>query len=285
MRNRPSILGHLASVLVVGLLAPLASCGSVWDLREGEVLPIGCVEVTTFIDADGDGWGGEGALGQIACVTALPPGAAGNDLDCDDNDPNVTGLVSRACPDSLDPAGNVAGLVVGQREFVAFDGTSAAIHYTTAADRCEGWASEMSETAREGQRGLATLQDSTELQSLPDWLESLPGVGHGFAAFVDLRFDEATEDWRWPDGSVPEGLPLCGNPEPVDFLIDLAPADPMADALLDAIAVNARLALVLRDDGWCYGTPSDGTDFGPQQALAICERPAPNPVDYPTVAP
>ncbi|MEM6929209.1 MAG: hypothetical protein AAF602_19880, partial [Myxococcota bacterium] len=76
-----------SSNLAGPLALTLVACGSTWDLRRGDTLPIGCIEVTTFVDDDGDGWGGPGERGEVACITALPAGAAGNDLDCDDDDP------------------------------------------------------------------------------------------------------------------------------------------------------------------------------------------------------
>jgi len=266
------------------LVVFVAACGSTWDLREGDALPIGCVEVATFADADGDGWGAGDPTGDIACVTALPMGAAGNALDCDDDDPDVTGFVGRVCPAALDAGGSVAGLVVGPREFVALDATAAAVRYTTAAARCEGWAEETSATARDGQRGLATLQDSAELRALPAWLDGLPGVSSGYAAFVDLSWDEPSESWRWPDGSPPDGLPFCdGPPELGDLLDDIAPADPQADERLAEVARDGRLALIRGASGWCWGAPIDA-GFPAPEALAICERPAPNPVDYAAAA-
>ncbi len=275
-------MGLGSSKLSPTCLVLLVACGSTWDLRSGDVLAIGCVEVSTFVDDDDDGWGGPGDLGQIACVTALPAGAAGNDLDCDDADPDVTGFVGRTCPSGLDPEGRVAGQVVGQREFVALDGTAEPVRYTTAVALCEGWAIESSESGLSGQRGLATVQDTGELQALPKWLEGLPGVVPGYAGFVDLRWSEADAGWRWPDGGEPDGLPFCDeSPGLEDFLIDLAPTDPQRDALLDQVAEEARLTLTLGDDGWCWGTPGNA-GFAPQEALALCERPAPNPVDYPS---
>lgn len=197
----------------------------------------------------------------------------------------MTGFVSRACPDGLDPDGRVAGEVIGQREFVAHLGTADPVRYTSAEALCEGWATESAEAARDGQRGLATLQDSAELQSVPEWLEGLPGVAPGYAAFVDLRWDDAASGWRWPNGADPDGLSFCGDPpELEDFLVDVAPTDPARDALLVDVAAQARLALVLDVGGWCWGAPAEA-GFAPQEALALCERPAPNPVDYPTVAP
>ncbi|MEO0601595.1 MAG: hypothetical protein AAF211_09170, partial [Myxococcota bacterium] len=204
------------------------------------------------------------------------------DLDCDDDDPDVTGFVSRTCPGGLDAQGSVAGRVVGQREFVALDGTAAPVRYTVAGALCEGWATETSEVARDGQRGLATLQDSTELQVLPEWLEGITGVAPGYAAFVDLRW--AGEGWRWPDGAEPDGLPFCSASPALDDFVDLVPTDPTRDDRLAQVAEEARLALVLTADGWCWGAPFEA-GFEPQEALALCERPAPNPVDYPTVAP
>lgn len=245
------------------------------------------METLTFADADGDGWGGPKPLGELACVTSPPPGAAGNDLDCDDGDPAITGLVSRACPDALDasPEARVSGRLVGSREFVAFHGATPPARYTVAVDRCEGWAAEPLPAAREGHRGLATLQDSSELTDLPAWLDGLVGVGPGYAVFVDLAYRSDSDDWRWSDGTAPEGLPWCGEGPPTleDFLIDLAPQDPERDALLEAIADDARLVLGRTAEGWCYGAPKDLGANDPQSASVFCERPAPNPVEYPTV--
>lgn len=283
-----SNLGALRGFLVgSSIVASSTACVSRWDLANDTALPIGCQEVTPFVDADGDGWGSEveRELDEPVCVATLPELTAANDLDCDDGDPEITGRVGDYCPGSLDDGGNVAGRILDLREFVAFREAASLMRYTAATERCTGWATERAELPVEGQRGLATLQDQAE-RALTDWLDDL-SVGVGYAAFVDLSWSETEQDpsWRWPDGTAPEFFPFCnGEPAPEDFLGEDLPSDPDRDARLTEIRTNARLALVKRASDWCYGVP-DFQDTPPDRAYAICERPAPSPTDYGPIAP
>ena len=49
-------------------LTTLAGCGSYWDIRKGEELPIGCAGLLNWYhDADGDQWGDPGSAPKADC--------------------------------------------------------------------------------------------------------------------------------------------------------------------------------------------------------------------------
>ncbi|MBX2799818.1 MAG: hypothetical protein KTR31_19220 [Myxococcales bacterium] len=267
-----------------------AGCGSYWDLRKGDTLPLGCANLLNYyLDVDGDGWGQQGSLPTPLCEPDPDQGlTASNHLDCDDENPDITGRVGAVCPEDLEDGGAACfdGLVFGDSEFVVTCGDSSVQRYSVAEDRCHAWAGTQTSSLPEqdeGQRGLATLEaDFEQVQVLEDWLESIEDVGPGFAVFVDLRWqgDLQTGGWAWPSGVVPEELPACGGEEPTvaDFFPSLIPGDPNAVDTLEAGIEEVRLALILTGNGWCRGTPDDGGDlrYDHQQAHYLCERPRPD---------
>lgn len=46
--------------------------------------------ILLHVDGDGDGAGGDETAEVQLCSSAIPPGYAGSDGDCDDSDPNVS---------------------------------------------------------------------------------------------------------------------------------------------------------------------------------------------------
>lgn len=272
--------GVLSAVLLT------AGCGSYWDIREGEVLDIGCAgRLNYYDDVDGDGWGQVGSEPTALCEPDPQAGlTASNALDCDDTDPDVTGKIGLVCPADLDPAGTpcYSGLVFGDSEFVVTCGESQPQRFTAAQQLCDSWSTDAAQDDTSVQRGLATLEAGFErVEVLEAWLESLEEVEAGFSIFVDLRWSGSLETgtWAWPSGAPPDGISPCGGVEPTvaDFYPDLVPSDPNAAQTLEEHKGEVRSVLVFDGVGWCRGTPSDGgAGYDHQSAHYLCERPRPD---------
>jgi hypothetical protein len=318
-------------VRALPVILVLAGCGSSWDLREGaEGPPLECESLLNYyVDADGDGWGDPGTADEPA--TPLPlcqpdEGAnrtATNAMDCDDADENI-GPDAGACPQSVGddvvPVERV-GLVRGTSEYLFFLATGDALERgqveetaAEAEDWCASWAGEPTESAPEGDRGLAVLTDPAEVAEVNDALDEAIGLIQGgdtacsgtetgcVAFFVGMRWegtlpadcDDPSFDggWVWDDGQGPTGdIPFCDNvePTPQDFMIGGRLCDPSLDS--EAIVEQLRLALVRRDQGWCLGPApfqpgignlEEGISLGnhPDSAFFACERPVFDPANY-----
>ncbi len=278
----------MRTLLLVPLIA-MAGCGSYWDIRAGEDLPIGCANLLNYyLDVDGDGWGQAGAPTPL-CEPDVAEGlTASNDLDCDDDDNQITGQVGSLCPEDLDPEGTscYAGLLRGDSEFLVTCGSSPTQRYSIAESRCHAWSGQETEEGVPGHRGLAQLESEVEVFDVVAWLEDLPEVQPGFAVFVDLRWDGDLDSgsWRWPDGSSPDSIAPCGGSEPGvdDFYPALVPGDPNAEPTLEEHKDEVRLALVWDGTSWCRGTPDEGDAaiYDHQSAHYLCERPRPDLSQY-----
>lgn len=275
-------------ILSPSLALLAAGCGSYWDIREGEVLDIGCADLLNYyLDLDGDGWGQAGTEPTALCEPNLQDGlTASNALDCDDEDADITGQVGLVCPAELDPQGTpcYSGLVFGDSEFVVTCGDSSPQRFTAAEQLCDSWATDETTGSVEeaGHHGLATLEaDFERVEVLESWLEGLSEVEAGFSIFVDLRWTGELDGgaWAWPSGAAPDGIPPCGGTEPTvaDFYPNLIPSDPNAQETLEEHKGEVRSVLVFDGNGWCRGTPSDGGEaYDHQTSHYLCERPRPD---------
>lgn len=289
----------MRGALLVSLTA-LAGCGSYWDLRAGEELPIGCAGVLNWYhDADGDGWGDPSSAPTPRCGPDPDNElTASNALDCDDDDDGVTGRVGALCPSEMFTGANgtgsacVAGLQGDGVEFVTTCTGSPLVGFTMAQQDCAAWAGwitpEAAEAGATGDHGLASLETDLELAAVVEWLEGVANK-EPMAVWVDLRWNGTIESgsgsWEWPDdgGTAPNGIPPCGGTEvgPVDFWPDLVLGVPESDAALEESLGEVRQALVYDGSEWCRGTPDAmGGPFGPREAFALCERPAPVPTSF-----
>jgi len=272
----------------IAMAGLFTGCGSYWDLRGGEELPIGCANVLNFyLDADGDGWGEADSVGSPLCAPDVDHGlTASNNLDCDDTDPDITGQVGSLCPQDLDAGGTAdfAGLRRGDSEYLVVFGASEPQRFSEAEARCQAWAGVPLDDAG-GHRGLATLSTGPEAADVQQ--ELLDGLGQSdFGAFVDLRWAGTldTGAWEWSDGSAPDSLPACGGVEPTvaDFFPALNAGDPNALPTLEEHLAGVRLVMVSSGGGWCRGAPSAASapGYDAQSAHYLCERPVPVLSDY-----
>jgi hypothetical protein len=280
--------------LLVSFLS-LAGCGSYWDIRKGEELSIGCAGLLNWYpDADGDQWGDPGSAPTPRCGPDQEKQlTASNALDCDDADVGITGRVGALCPGEMftgaDPEGSrcVAGTRSGESEFVTTCEGSPLVGFTMARQDCEAWAGwitpEAAEQGAVGQHGLASLQTEFEFAAVTEWLETVAN-GEPIAVWVDLQWtgtiDSSSGAWQWPDngGTLPNWVPPCGDTDvgPVDFWPDLVVGLPESDTTLEESLDEVRQALIYDGTEWCRGVPDAlGTPFGPREAFALCERPAP----------
>lgn len=278
----------------LALLLPLAGCGSYWDIRKGEELPIGCAgRLNWYTDQDGDSWGDPGSSPTPMCGPDQEQKlTASNALDCDDGDAGITGMAGAICPDAIgegESAGGspcVQGVQSGNSEFVSTCGESPVIHSAMAEQDCLRWAGELTPESESvgatGHFGLASLETEFEYNGVVDWLTGVAG-GQPMAVWVDLRWDGdlASGAWVWPDegGIAPTWIQPCGGaePAPIEFWPDLVPG--IADDTVEESLPDLRLALVHDGSTWCRGIPED-TPFSPRDAYALCERPRPDLANY-----
>jgi hypothetical protein len=279
----------------------LSGCGSYWDLRKGEELPIGCAGLLNwYTDADGDQWGDPGSSPTARCgPDQASQLTASNALDCDDDDPGITGQVGALCPTDMFSGANgtgsscVAGIQSGESEFVATCTGSPLVGFTMAQQDCAAWSGWVTDPAAAaagtgGQHGLASLQTDFEYDDVVTWLETV-AAGQPLAVWGDLQWSGSIETasgaWQWPDngGTAPNWIPPCGGTEvgPVDFWPDLVLGLPETDQAIQESLGEIREALVYDGASWCRGTPDAmGGPFGPREAFALCERPAPALSDF-----
>ena len=255
-------------------------CGDDSDLPEP--IDVGCSNMASYyLDSDGDDWGEPGS-DILLCRADHETGyTASNGLDCDDDDPSVTGQAGSVCPDQMVPGGvDYAAVVHGSTEFVAVHSDTAVISAAAAAATCGPW----------GWGGhLATFDSQADLDAVQGVLEDL----EVYSGFVDIEWDVTAQEWVWSDGSAldPSSVGWCSGspPLPEDFDPHL---DPQQLDYEERVA-DIRLAVVKNDWGWCFGEPRDALPFGldtgevtdyppytPMLAHFICERDAPNPADF-----
>lgn len=268
-------------------------CGSSWRLREGEKLAIGCPTRDLWQDSDADGWGDPDVTPQPLCEPDAVLGfTAEVGLDCDDDDPEVTGRVGSLCPEDLaagEPAGTL-GLEWGGVEYVAAWGpeldTSDAV---AAAVACAAWAGP---AALEPAEGLVAFAAAIDVETVTARLSVAVGAGRVFAGWIDAGWEGAVDDgvWSWvglgDDGLLGgDTLPWCGEiPEAVDAWPELNAADPEHRAAMEEELSGLRLSLNLDAlGGFCVGLPVEAGDgvtdasYGPWQAHPVCARARPDP--------
>ncbi len=279
--------GEHVRLVCIGSVVVVAGCGSYWDLRKGEELPIGCSTLLNYyIDEDGDGWGAPGDSPTPLCVPDEGQKlTATNDLDCDDFDGTITGKVGAVCPQNMDPDGtpDFAGLLRGDSEFVVVYDETLPARFTIAEDHCRSWSGALTgPLASDAHRGLAVLENQAEFNDVVDWLEGI--VTAPYAAFVGTLWngDSSSGDWEWQDGSVDFNfIGFCGGAQPTvtDFYPLLIPSDSAGREALDSHAPEVRLALVYDGVDWCLGLPSDAVlpdAYDEQTGHYLCERPQPD---------
>lgn len=287
---RSTIVG---CVLASGILGA-SGCGSYWDLRSGQQLPIGCAGLLNYYyDADGDGWGEPDSPPTALCgPKAEDRLTASNDLDCDDSDPGVTGRAGAICPDGMAfPLGGstcVLGRLQGQSEYVSTCDASPLVPFGMAAQDCRAWAGWETEGSTAGHRGLASLETENEYVAVVEEWQAGESGGEPVVLWVDLAWEGtlASGEWVWPGGELPTWIPPCGGvePHPADFWPELVLGIPESDATLTEHLDEVRLALVYDGSSWCRGVPDAAGDaFGPREAHVMCERPRPNLSDYQSV--
>lgn len=259
-------------------------CGYYWALQES--IDTGCgTTYAYYLDDDGDGWGVGEPVEQ--CGPDPQTGFTSlNNRDCDDANELVTGRTGSVCPDELVVGGSEYTAVVhsNRDEFVAVHSRGTALVWATEAEvACGPW----------GWGGaLASFDGQDDLNEVEQALENLDI----YAGFVNAGWDDASSSWVWLDGSGLDfnsvGWCFGTVPEPVDF-------NPALDAESKTYAAEIdqlRIALVKREQGWCFGEPGQaipvGTDTGalgkedyPPYLSAkdghfICERAVPDPLDY-----
>lgn len=310
---------RLHAITVFALTSPLlASCGSSWDIRKGDKLTYGCNESYFYADADGDTWGDPNSEPQKLCTADVQAGlTASNGRDCDDGDPDLTGLVGTSCPEGLvgtyggAPVPH-AGRVVGNAEFAFVFGSDApVVRHGAGVISCEGWAGKTPEGEVAG--GLATFASPSELQEAQDAID-VAFPDEPYAAFVGVEWDDVSAlngSWTWSDDSedslIDSGFSWCGGVEPVpgDFFPLLNTGNAEHIPAINAQLPELRLAMVRTEAGsWCLGLPwhaipddiwdalQDGTAdltdpfvadmarYTTSDAHVICKRTAPDASNY-----
>ena len=249
----------------------LSGCGSSWDIRKEDELPVGCAESFFYADADGDGWGDADSAPEVLCSADVERGlTASNGRDCDDGTASITGLVGNTCPDGLvsTPDGIPAphgGAVFDQAEFAWVYGEAGPVlRHSAGVTSCEGWGATVDQVK---QGSLATFSSQPELEAVVDELEAAVSAGTGaFAAFVGIEWDGTAVDngaWSFVDDSADglieqaPDLNWCDTePLPTDFFPLLNPEDPEHVPAINAQLGELRLALVRQESGtWCLGLP------------------------------
>ncbi len=290
--------------LAIALTLILAGCSSSWTIRKGEELPVGCVLSNFYPDLDQDGWG-DGAGETVEDCEPEDRFSAPNGRDCDDDDPDTTGLVGALCPDNLitleptDPPTQYAGVLYGDYEFTFVYGQSTETQrYTTADSACEGWAG--ADPVEDGwvARGqLATFGSEVEAEAVKLRIEEAVD-GDGYAGFIGIEWEGRVDDgaWSWvdeesDDAGIEGFLNWCGGvpPSPLDFFPNLNPDNPDHIPAINQELERVRLALVLdRTGAWCLGAPSDAVMEGDAMhglythtlGHFVCKRDKPNVADY-----
>ncbi len=267
-------------------LVLMAGCGASWTLREGDTLPIGCMSTWMYLDADADGWGDPDVPPQLLCAADQAAGlTATNGRDCDDSDPNVTGLVGQVCPAAFvaASAGTVeaGGVVLESVELAWVHGPVGApwVDPVVAESTCAAWGPGAT---------LASFDDASHLVPVQDRVDIAIGT-RTFAAWVGVLWQGDLDDGAWVtadgvgDTLLGAELAWCeGEPGPADFWPDLRVEDPEGEAVMNDGLTDVRLALVApAAGGWCLGWPDvAGEPFLRDRASLVCERPRPDPVDY-----
>ncbi len=269
--------GLRSLVVIAGIVSIGTGCGFYWDLRQP--IETGCADLSSyFLDEDGDGWGAAGTDILLCGGNAESGHTARNGLDCDDSVADVTGRIGSICPSSLVTGGaSYDAVVYGASEFVAVTGETALVWSTEAEVACGPWGWGGSLATFDGADDLAAVQNALDAQDI-------------YAGFVDLRWDTTTSTWGWADGSGldPNAVGWCLGSTPDPFTFDPY-LDPKADDF-EAQVAQLRVALVRREQGWCFGEPrqaipvgldtaeaSDYPPYGTKEGHFVCERAAPDP--------
>lgn len=220
-----------------------------------------------FVDEDSDGWGtGEPSM---ACEPIVPH-TVRNGLDCDDGDDQITGQTGTHCPSELvviDSIPPLAGLVLGDKEFIAFGGEAGLQSSSGAQLSCENWAP-LGLTA-DGH--LVNFIDTAEYQSvLTDLVGAVRQPEQNWAAWLGIGMgDTGALGWLHGGTLALDEIPSCYDSLP-------------------APGVDPGFALVWEAgaDTPCIGPPEQlGTPYAADGANLMCERPKPNPNDYMWFAP
>lgn len=266
---------------LIAVALGLAACHT--DFRSEFKLPEDCERKLFFEDIDGDGWGDpDGDSSELCEADGAASITARNNLDCDDTNEEITGLVGSICPDRLVAGGaEYLGVQEVGSEFAAVLPTADYSHVgdtgvaTTPLIFADGAASACGATGWGG--GLATFNDLTEFGSVTDRLDEIVGTSY-YAAWIGL--EPAGASWKWEDADAGDGMQvnevgLCNAADAPD------PEGPDS---------GVRLALVKPAGGsWCLGFPSDANPddleegelaYEDRAAHMLCEREPPLASDY-----
>ena len=269
-------------VPLIAITLGLAACHT--DFRSEFKLPEDCERQLFFEDNDGDGWGEPGAASMELCQADSDAKlTARNNLDCDDTNVEVTGLIASICPERLVVGGaEYLGMQEVGSEFAAVLPTADYSHVgdttveTTPLTFASGAASACGPSGWGGH--LATFSDLTEFGSVTDRLDEVVGDSY-YAAWIGL--EPAGAGWKWEDAEAGEGMQV--NEVGLCDAFD-APDPEGPDA-------GVRLALVKPEGGeWCLGFPSDANPddleegelaYEDRAAHSLCERKPPLAGEYP----
>ncbi len=293
--------------LTIALTLILAGCGSSWTIRKDSELAVGCVLSNFYLDSDEDGWGDGSEPPEQACEAIREENrTASNGRDCDEGDPDITGLVGALCPANLitvqptDTAIQYAGVLFDESEFVFVFGQSTQTQRYTVGDiACEGWAGAdpVDETwIARGQ--LATFGSEAELDAVKSRIEDAVGDSV-YAGFIGIEWEGSSVDsgsWSWVDEEssdtlIEQAMDWCGGvaPSPLDFFPNLNPDNPDHAPAINQEMQRVRIAMILEDNGqWCLGVPSDAVMEGDAMdglythtlGHFVCKRTKPNVADY-----
>lgn len=267
-------------ITILMALGPmLASCGSSWDIRKGDTLPIGCDVSYFYADGDGDGWGDPDSEPQELCQADVEQGlTASNGRDCDDANPSITGIVGTVCPAyMLSVDGGVLphdGLIFDEAEFAYLYGADApVVRHQSAIEACQAWGAEDAEGST-NLGTLATFVSQAEVAEAQSAIEvSIAGGSGVHATFIGIGWDGPSADpddgqWAWVDNAadggqandtlITQAFSWCGGvaPIPGDFFPLLNTSDPNHVPAINAQLDLLRLAMVLDESGnWCLGLP------------------------------
>jgi hypothetical protein len=258
--------------LSVLALSMFAGCGYGW--APNQIIDTEVSKLPYFPDADDDGWGDASSAGSLLNEGGNAEFSVQNNRDCDDGNPDVTGLVGSLCPDQL--ATEEVPLRYGESEYVVTTGPvtadapeSGQVWGTYADDACgpTGWGG-----------SLAQIDDTVELSTITDAVSDRPY----WAGWIGIVSD-GSGGWKWASGGTFDFGQLGGFCVGTD-----GPASPDDPG-------RPYLALVKRQatGSFCLGYPEDqftnpADHYSNPAELAeihnnayfVCERPAPNPADY-----